>query len=473
MSWKDKAVVVDTSSGGSWKDRATIVDTSTSAKEAYIRGNIQGLPGIGTYADEIEGGVRSIFGDDYKTERNRVRAEYKKAQEDQPAAYISGVMTPTLATAPFKAIPVLGTVASGVLGTIEGAGASEEDSLSGIAKDALLSGGLSAATSGIGNKLANVSSKGFTSLSKLFRGKAEKLAENATGATAKQAEKFAEGAGGELLDRGFVRAGDSPENISKRLTKELEKSGSEINNVLKALDEKGVTANVDNVVDELNKKIVELSKNSSKGAEVKKIQSIIDDIIATGESKIPISLAEETKRGFRKQSGNWLDPEQGAAAKKAYLGYRDEAERAAKEASPELADIFKKEKETYGLVAPIEEAASRRAEQLKQQPWAGLLDTAGFGVGGAILGDDPYSGAAIGAVGRRLVGPRLSSTSAVTLNKVSKILKKNPDALGKFAPVLIRAQQRGGGALKEAHSILDMISPEYSEMVQEVKDKKK
>lgn len=347
-----------------------------------------------------------------------------------------------------------------------------------MAKDAALSSIISAGTAGLGNKAIPSLSKSIGKLSEPLSNYLKKgagyLAELATGATGKQVEKFEKNAGQELLDRGFVKFGDAPKNIANKLEKELDRSGGSISNIIKELDAKGITASADNVVAGLNEEIARLSKNSSKSAEVKKLQSIIDDIINTGESNIPISLAEETKRGFRKQSGNWLDPEAGAAAKKGYLGYMNESERAATEAAPELANLFKKEKETYGLLAPIEEAAQKRANTLGQSPIGGLLDTAAGGVGGAILSGsttgDPWTGLAAGTVGRRLIAPRLASSAAIGLHSLSKALKSSPEMFGKFAPVLLNASQRGGNALGAAHFILQSQNPEYREQIKNLKD---
>lgn len=452
---------------------------SMSGSEAYARGVIQGLPGVGTWADEIEGGIRSITGEDYKTERNKVREQYKQAQQQHPTKYMAGVMSPTLAMAPIKSIPVLGTGISGVLGTIEGAGASEEESLSGISKDALMSGGLSAATAGIGNKLAQFSSKKISGLGNLFQSKGAKWAENATGATAKQTEKFAENAGEELLSRGLVKFGDTPLKISKRVAAAESEAAKEIDLALAQLDASGVKASKENVIKALNEKIELLRDDSSKIDVIRKLEQSIDDIkVSSGKGPKSLSATEQEKRGWGAKLKNaWQDEAKGESDKAVYLSFRDEVERAAQEANPQLAEKFKEGKETFGLLTPIQEAASRRAAQQTQSPWGGFLDVVS-GAGGAAYSDDPLSGAALGVLGRRFIAPRVSSSSAVTINKIGKILNKNPEALGKFAPILYRAQQRGGGALKEAHQILQLIDPEYEEVIQGVdrniaKDKKK
>jgi len=256
---------------------------------------------------------------------------------------------------------------------------------------------------------------------------AEKLAVNSTGATGAQSAKFADDAGRELLDRKLVRFGDNADNIAKRTGDAMDGSNAEIDSALKRLDVKGVTASADNVVMELETKIADLSKDASQTGQIKKLKSIVEDITATGESNIPISLGEKTKRGFNKMAGNWMDPEVGAAGKTAYQAYRSEVEKAAQAASPELAEKFTQAKKTYGLLAPIEEAATKRANTLNQSPFGGLLDVATVGGGGAALGGP--LGLATGvtaAVGRKLLAPRVASSAAVTIDTISKSLMSSP-----------------------------------------------
>lgn len=252
---------------------------------------------------------------------------------------------------------------------------------------------------------------------------AEQFAENATGATAKQAEKFKPNAGRELLDRGLVKFGDNAEDIAKRTGAAVDDANHSIDGALKALDARGVKVSADNVVAELQSQIKAMKADPSKAGAVRKLESIINDIIETGQSNIPLSLGEETKRGFRKAAGNWMDPEAGQAGKSAYLAYRDEVENAAKAAEPGLANAFKEGKETYGLLAPIKEAAERRAATLNQSPFGGLLDITTGGAG--TMAGGPIVGAAT-AVGRRLLAPRISSSAAVTLDKVSKMMMQSP-----------------------------------------------
>lgn len=279
-----------------------------------------------------------------------------------------------------------------------------------------------------GQALGKAISKSASYVGGKLRGAAEKTAVKATGATGLQASKFSDDAGGQLLDRKLVRFGDTPESVAQRVGGAVDDAGSSIDKSLKALDAKGVTANSDNVVATLNQKIAELKQDPSQSGLVKKLQGIVEDIKGTGKVNVPVSAAEKTKRGFRKAAGNWMDPDAGRAGKEAYLSYMDEVERAAQSGDPTLAAKFKDGKETFGLLAPIEEAATRRAHTLNQSPLGGLGDWASIGAGGAAGG--PF-GAAAGVIGKRMVMPRAASSGAVALDKAAGLLRSIP----KFAEI--------------------------------------
>lgn len=261
---------------------------------------------------------------------------------------------------------------------------------------------------------------------------AEDLAVNATGATGAQAEKFADNAGRELLDRGQIKFGDSAKNISDRVRGSLDDVNAGLDNSLKTLDSKGAVVKTADIVDDLTNKINALKKDPSQADVVRKMQTIIDDIQATGVEGVPLSEAEKIKRGFNRISGNWQDPEKGMAGKNAYLTYKNAVENSAEALDPEIAKQFVEQKKSFQLLNPIEEAASRRANTLNQSPFGGLLDTAAGAYG--LSDPDSFTGkAALAIAGRRLIAPRLASSAAVTMDKLSKVLISNSPKFARLA----------------------------------------
>jgi hypothetical protein len=389
------------------------------------------------------------------------QAPWEVSQEKQPSTFKVGeapwekpqqpeepALTKFTRTAVDTIVPVAGAIGGGLmatpetlgLGTIPGAALGyaggkqaariinhhllgdpyEETSMSGLAgqtaKDVLEGAAMETGGALLG-KAVEAAPKLVGNAGKYLKKSAEQLAENATGATRVQSEKFAEGAGRELLDRGIVSFGDDAEKIAAKSAQEIKKAESGIDSSLKALDEKGASVDVNNVVSNLESKISELKKDPSQADTVKKLEQIVLNITETGDSNISLSAAEKIKRGFNKMAKNWMNPEQGEAGKTAYLAYRDAVEEAAKAADPSIAKIFTESKKTFGLMAPIEEAATKRAAQLNQHPYGGFLDMASA-AGGAAAGGLP--GAVVTSVGRRVLAPRVASSLAVASDVLSK-----------------------------------------------------
>lgn len=501
MSWKD---TIADEAASSWRDS---ISDEIGGTESLLRGAAQGAS-LG-FADEITGGIESLFTDKtYEQARDESRSNYDRAKQANPGTYATGEIGAGIGTAFIPGLNIakgasLAKAAgqAALLGGATGAGYSEANDIGGLASDTALGAGVGGVVGGAAQKLAPLVGKGFNAAGKKLGGYAEDLAVNATGATGVQASKFSDDAGRQLLDRGLVRFGDTPEKIAERTGGAMNKAASSIDEALTGLDDQGVTASVDNIVANLRQEIDNLKLDPSQAGYRKKLEGIVEDIMSTGRTNVPISAAEKTKRGFNKQAGNWMDPEAGRAGKQAYLSYMDEVERAAQSNNPELASKFQEGKETFGLLAPIEEAASRRAMTQNQSPFGGLGDFAAIGAGG-VSGGIP--GALAGIAGKKHLAPRVTASGAATLDKVSKLLMKSPkmaelaqrspqvfNAIAqkmegqmnkvaevehkpfdqnaliektqgtKYSQVLQSAAQRGQSAVGATHFLLQQQDPEY------------
>lgn len=395
-------------------------------------GRVIGLDGLGskplTEISLAEGGptldsgkIKKAYADGRDRERSNLATDSKSNPGISTIAELAGGLASPLN----KVTKGMSLAKAGaVYGGAAGLGTSESEDAAGLAKDTALGSALGYGGGKAFGLAGNAAKSGLSKLGGKLEKTAEALAENATGATRVQAEKFQDGAGRELLDRGLVKFGDTPSKIAERVSKANDEAGTQIQSALKSLDESGVKASADKVVEVLESRAKELDKDASQAPIAKKIRSMIEDIVNTGESEVSISSAEKTKRGYGEGIRNWQDKDAGKASKEAYLAYRNEAERAATEAAPETAALFKEGKKTFGLLAPIEEAAEKRARQLNQHPLGGLNDIASLGAGAATAGP---VGAIATALGRRVVAPRMSSTLAVSADKVSKMLLARPD----------------------------------------------
>jgi hypothetical protein len=210
------------------------------ALEAALHGAGQGLFGMG---DEIAGFTQSPTGamqtlgaklgladdqtpeaDTYKSARDFARQQATRASSERPGVFYPAMIGTGAAAAGFTGGASLpGLAAEGALaglGSSEGETAS--DDLKSTALGAATAPFLSAAGSAAGRALKPLIGKGadvFEAIAGRLGNKAGQLAETATGATRVQAENFRPGTGLELLKRGLVKAGDTPESIATKTAK--------------------------------------------------------------------------------------------------------------------------------------------------------------------------------------------------------------------------------------------------------------
>jgi len=490
-------------------EEMSTLDVKPTEMESFGRGALQG--GTFNLSDEGAGFLESPLGalkqtgkltglyepeendedlSRYLKERDESRSLNKKAQEANPYSYMTGefgggaatMLIPGLNAAKVaqgggKFLPMLAReVGSGMA---QGLGASEAESGLDLAKDAAISGGISAiapVTIGAGKKVfgkraasaaAQQGSKEFaeeavensglrravggedfpesaapeltphykeafseaekksSAVSNYLRRKGEKLAENATGATGKQSEKFADNAGRELLDRKIVGFGDNAESIERKASEQMEASWKKINDSLKTLDEKGGGVDKSSLLNSIDDEINTLSKKPSKASVVRQLKTLREDIDA-GPERYKLSDAEFEKRSYQNEANYDIDKVSQLAKKKAASAYQKNVEDVAEKMDPSAASVFKEGKKEYGLLAPIQEAAAKRAATLNQSPLGGLLDTAAAGVGGAVMGGPVPSvtNGIASAFGRRQLAPRMSSAAAVTLDKTANFLDR-------------------------------------------------
>lgn len=348
-----------------------------------------------------------------------------------------------------------GAVAGAALGALQNPGDKEGEvdplqiggRLKGAAIGAAIGGAVPVAIQGVSSASQKVSN--------FLRRKAAGLAETATGATAVKADKFAPGTGRELLDRKIVKFGSSPKGIAKNANAAMEAAEASkldiINNQLQ-----GTNVDRNKVYNAIRNKINSLQGDESKLDLIKHLEAKLDDITGVANktsSEVPLSKAEEIRRGFDK-AAKWdsmSDAPTREANKIVANAYREAGETAANVANPALGAKFKDDKTVQRLLIPVQEAAEKRALQLKQSPHGGLLDITAGGAGGTIgaLIGGPV-GAAVGtATGltAKALRPRYASMAAVTSDALGKKIAAIPGAAGKLNPTVagVIAQRTGRG----------------------------
>lgn len=378
---------------------------------------------------------------------NENRSELNRIRTENPVgSAMVEIPTGMAATGPlnnFKKLKFLKNIASSAaLGAGYGSEQQDLDTPEGL--DAVKKSAAYGSILGSGGEILRKGSEGLEQLPGFLKKYSKKAMLNATGATGTQIEKFAKNAGDELYDRNLVKAFDSPDDIAKRLGSEMKESNTVMDSVLKELHDEGVKVDKRKVIEKIKTKISALSLDPAKKGDARALESILKDIEEGGSDFVSLSEAETTKRGFQDKSRSlYGDPERGIANKTAGRAYRETVEETATGANPELAQKFKEAKKTYGLAAPIQEAAQKRANQQNQIPWGGILDVGTVLTGGALGGGegDGYMKGLGLAAARRFGAPRSASTAGALLKSASKFTEPASELFPKLSPMFSRASK--------------------------------
>jgi hypothetical protein len=184
--------------------------------------------------------------------RERSRAEYDQAMEDQPAATIAGNIGGELASDALVALATRNVVnpanpiAGAALGALSGAGAGDENSIGGKWGGAAIGAGSALVGHGVGKYVAGpIIRKGGELLKHVpdvVREFAERRAFKAAGPMLKDFRKArglegAEEMGRDLLDQGIVKFGRNSEEIAEAATPKVAEVGKRIGAVRSQLDE--------------------------------------------------------------------------------------------------------------------------------------------------------------------------------------------------------------------------------------------
>ena len=378
-----------------------------------------------------------------------VKTTLKSVSEQLPTA--GAIIGGTVATPSDVVLGPLGTAAGAGLGAAGGQFAKEmlsqlvfdgeQKGTEQILKEAGKEGAISAATDlGGGVVLKGLSKIPF---GQWLKKQAGGLAELATGETGKKAEKFEEGSGEKLLEEKLVRFGDSPADIAQRVYKKMRSSSENIDKILSSPEAQKIKIDENQILKPLEDQIAIMNQSGSQVDAAARLQSYIDNVRSAiqrrGSSELTPLAAEMEKRGWNKSANMWVNEQAKPELKAMYGAYKDAAEKSLGQISPEVQAAFKENKAMYGLLNPIEQAASKRASQQAQSPLLGLLDT----TAGLYGLSDPHSSTgkvALAMAGRRFIAPRIASSVAVPMYSVGKAITEKA-----VSPVVKSAAEYGLG----------------------------
>ena len=464
-----------------------------SEKESTVRGLIQGIPAVGPWADEAQGAAEALwekakgdpkeFGELYKEHRNAARAKYKEAAETNPKSYLGGMAIPIGAMAIPKAIPVLGTGASGVLGAIEGAGASEEEDPKGIAKDAALMGTVSAGTAGLARLAGPAISRGVKAIGEKASSAAEHLAARTMGAERGTIKKLGADTVKDIgrygLDQKIVTPLASAEEMANRNAVVQQLSGKRMGDVYSKIDEAGASKfNPMDVAEQVSNELSPRYRTPINKSEWGQLDATLESIQSRGGNPIPLGEAQELKQEIgsvaypRGRRAMEPSPKQ-QMAMDAYKIINQAIDKATEEGaqtvgSAELSKELAQAKSLYGKSKGAEKLLENRVAREQGNKMIGLTDSiaAAGGMGaGAMGGAESSALTAAGVIAAKKAAEKFGpATAAVTLDKISQLLQAAPDKLGKYGPILQKAALRGEASLNTTHQML-LKDPDYQKLL--------
>lgn len=479
---------------------------SVSTLESAIRGGVQGVPFIGSFADEAEGAVRALSQRiPYSEGRAQAREAFKAAQEANPITYGGAQVAGGVLGAVPRLVPGVGAAFGALEGGIYGLGASEADLTQGDITGAISDAGTGAAIgaavplafAGAGKaigKLGDVSSEALGRVAPRLAGRLQDFAEVQSaraqglerGTLKKLGEKKVKEIGrfgldaidpltGKPIVSGFASTDDM---IARNLNIQKE-SGEAIGEIAEQIDRSGFrgfspTAAAEKVESELGS----FYRDPLNRSETNLLENALESIRMRGENNIGLQEAQELKKTLAK-AANWKNnvapTEKERLARQIYgtvSGMVDEATDKGAEAlqNPALLSEFLDSKKLFGASKGAEELLTNKRAREAGNKMFGLTDTiiGAGGIGSTVATGGLGAGATIGILGAKKLGEKYGAQNmARSSDYLAKKVMSIPKLSSKYGKVLQDAAARGETSLAATHYILQQQDPEYREQMLE------
>lgn len=465
-----------------------------SELESGLRGAAQGVT-FG-FADEAAGGLEAAkdwitndpsgFMANYRKHRNESRANYKSAEQANPASYMSGqfggAVVPALFTSGGSIPASIGSLAA--QGAAQGLGSSESDlmqgDLSGAVRDTALGSAIGGATGVAGKAISKIPfQKAATYIGDKLGETAERLAARGLGAERGTIKKLGDeevrAAGRYALDEGIVTPLASTDDMIARNSLIQRDAGNQMGSVYKTIDDAGAsTFNPLDVATKVEKKVGDFWRSPINRGETRQLENTLDSILMRSPEggNIPLSEAQILKQELGKVA-NWKNKvsitDKEKMARDAYGVVSSAIDEATEQGANKI--------EAGGLKETLQEAKnlfskSKTAEELLENKNAREQGNRLFGltdniIGGASIGAAPATGGASLAIpiGKKVIERYGINTGATLADNLSDIVARSPQALGKFAKPLQDAAARGATSLAATNFVLQQTNPEYRQMI--------
>lgn len=484
-----------------------------SPLESTGRGFLQG--GSLGFADEITGGVEALadtiggsdesWDDLYSKHRDESRANFKKAEKANPVAYGAGQLVGGGATAFIPVLNVAKGASLGVtlgklagLGATQAVGDSEATNARDLAEDALMGGAIGAGTGLVGEKVIAPLIKNAPGYIKrgLVKG-AKYLAGVDEDAALRQLERPFQSAAAEADGFGY--------EVGKKAMDEISEKGSDLGQFVgqnrdRIVDNRGLSV-IPGVEDTIKNTEEFLQRNKPSQKKYSALSSNereeLNDLVKglrDANAEDVVKLREQIDRDVSHLYGN-----EGKATpfERQLMAIRGQLDKSLDEFDP----LLNKANQEYsefardkGLLGLNKEST---AETVTNNLYSGANKTAKQGAAENLLsdntldkfrdiagnkafdnakkpgGDNYFRRGALAALtagaSEVVTNPSVYKHTLRTIGKaedrISYMLKNNPQVLGKFAKPLQEAMGRGPQAVAATHYILSEQNPEYRKMI--------
>lgn len=483
-------------------------DTEPSQLGAAARSFGQGLTfGFG---EELTSAAQAPFSEKtYEELRDEKRRQLRRDVEEYPktaiAGEVAGAVLPAVASTMMSggtAAPAsagrLATIGRSLIapqtagelaaaGGLYGLGKSESDLMKGeiipaakdVAMNAALGYGAGKALPVVGQKATELADY----LGQKFGGAAEYFGGKAVGLTKGVQKKYkltpedTSAVGRQAIETGVISPLAGSTEMGKRASLLRESTGSQIGDIVEGLDRAGAnTVNVQGMIADLNTAADRYAGLEGAAPIYEQYQKAIRDI-ATISNNPTLSELARLKKTYKDIAFPKGVPsgENRQGFIDAYHTLKRELEDAIGDAVTQLdnpavpgnlVDKYKALKDTYGASKAMEKGLAERVTSEHGNRYIGLTD---FGVTGAVgigTGSLPI---AIGSLAAKRAADRYGlQTTAIGLDKISKIIQSAPQTLGKYAPILQQAISRGSQSFSSTHFLLQQKDPEYRQMLQKI-----
>lgn len=458
--------------------------------ESLARGMAQG--GTLGFADEISGGLEAAwksvngdptaFGKLYETYRDQSRANFEKAEKENPKSYLAGEIGTGIATAFIPGVAAakgakLAQVAARAagIGGAAGAGYSKEDSAAGIAKDTLIGGTLGALTAGAAPILGKAAGKigdGSRGLAKKFAARAvgtERGTINKLARTPKGQKQALSELGDYVLDNNLLSPLASTDDMIMRNEAVKKAAMDSRKAAYKSIDDAGKsTFNPLEVSTKVEEKVLGGRNRAHSDTKdlIKKLDPELENILSRGDGNISMTEAQQLVENLGKKAkfDTSRSNESNDLAKTVYHTVRDAINEAAEKGgdSIDLGKIVRQSNKDFSTGKTVDKLLKNKFARELGNNVVGLTDyaLAGGSLPGAIATGGASVPATAAAIGFKKTLDRFGSqNAALALKNTSKLLSKAPDIGEKVSRNSVLVDQLAPKALAEkAYPVLKSVA---------------